>query len=265
MLAIKEDLIHGSHVHVNPTAQTITRIFMVSGLSAFTPTQRVIEAILATDPTTGFTIPNMNTPHPDAPSLIVTDMDGQPEGDDIFRVVITYTYREYPPGPTAFLKEYRGSLRQIPTRYDANNNQATITYTPSGGQPVSKVTKLVKYSIGAVLSFRFLEKADPENLTTAYAGMINSLAWRGYPPKTWLCLPVDGDTRDGIWYRNQYSFSYRPETWDEYAIYEDADGHVPVGVANSLVTDGSTMSGNGWGRFTVQGSVDFNAVFPNIT
>ena len=262
MIAIKEDLIGGSRVSVSLTEQTVTRVFLVSGLAALAPAQRPVTAVTAVDGSTGFTIPNLMTPHPAAPSLLCRHIDAAPEGNDIFRVTCAYTWIEYASTPSGFLKSYRGSLKMISTPYDASNTIANLTYTPAGGQPTTQTATLRKQVLAATATWSFLQAVDPEALSTANAGMVNSAIWRGYPVRTWLCLPIVGETRDGIWFHNQYSFAYNSQTWDEYATFLDVNGQTPTGIAASLVTDGSAMSGNGWGRFIVQGSVDFNTVFP---
>jgi hypothetical protein len=260
-ICIKEDLLSPEPVQWNATGYRITRKFQVTGLAAYSPTLRPLMAVAATDATTGFSIPAIGAAHPDRPEAVVRHVRGLCQGFDCFDVLCEYQWDLY---PSAYLKSFDASLVQVLRHYDASNNLATVTYTPPGGTPQTEVADLQRLILNATVSFHFLETADPEALTLAYAGLVNSAVWRNYPPRTWLCLPITGSTHDGAWYRNTYSFAYNPETWDEYAVFRNVDGRIPPGVAGNIVTDGSSMNGNGWGRFIVFGQTDFNTAFPNI-
>ncbi len=260
-IRIKEDLLLAEPVQWTATGYRIIRKFQITGLSEYSPTLRPIMAVAAVDSTTGLAIPGIGVPHPDRPDAVVRHVRAVCQGFDCFDVFCEYQWDQYPGN---YLKSFNGGLTQVLGHYDAANNLATVTYTPAGGNAQSEVADLHRLILTATLSFHFLETADPETLTLSYAGLVNSVAWRNYPPRTWLCLPITGGTQDGVWYRNTYSFSYNPQTWDQYAVFKNVDGTIPPGVAGAIVTDGSVMSGNGWGRFLVFGQTDFNAAFPNI-
>ena len=260
-ISIKEDLLLPAPLEWTNLGYKITRKFQVTGLAAYSPTLRPIMAAAATDAVTGFTIPGVSTPHPDRPDALVESVRTLCAGADCFDVLCQYNWSLY---PSTYLKSFNAGLVQVLRHYDAGNNLAAVTYTPAGGQPQTVVADLHRLILNATLSFHFLETADPESLTLAYAGMVNSATWRNYPPRTWLCLPISGSTQDGVWYRNTYSFAYNPETWDQYAVFKNDDGTIPTGIAASIVTDGSVTSGNGWSRFVVFPQADFNQAFPNI-
>ena len=261
-ISIKEDLLLPNPLEWTATGYRIVRKFQITGLEEYAPTLRPIMAATATDSSTGFVIPAVNTPHPNQPGAIVRAVRAVCLGPDCFDIYCRYEWDQY---PSAYLKSYNAGLVQLLRPYDANNNLATVNYTPQGGQVQTMVAELKRVILNATLSFHFLQTADPEALTVQYAGLVNSLLWRSYPPRTWLCLPINGSTQDGIWYRNTYSFAYNPQTWDEYAVFKNVDGSVPAGIAASMVTDGSATAGNGWGRFVIYGQTDFNTAFPDIT
>lgn len=261
-ISIKEDLLLPNPLEWTQAGYQIVRKFQITGLEEYSATLRPIMAATATDSLTGFVIPAINTPHPDRPAALVRAVRSVCLGADCFDTYCRYEWDQY---PANYLKSYNAGLVQTLRHYDGANNLATVSYTPVGGQAQTIVADLKRVILNATLSFHFLETADPESLTVQYAGLVNAALWRNYPPRTWLCLPVSGSTQDGIWYRNTYSFSYNPQTWDEYAVFKNVDGTVPSAIASSIVTDGSSMAGNGWGRFIVYGQTDFNTAFPNIT
>ncbi len=261
-ISIKEDLLLAQPLEWSATGYHIIRKFQVTGLSEYSPTQRPIMAVTATDSTTNFVIPAIGAQHPDQPNAVVRNIKAQCQGYDCFDVVCEYQWDAY---PTNYLKSFNAGLVQVLRHYDADNNLATVTYTPAGGTAQTEVADLHRLILNATISFHFLQTADPESLTLSYAGLVNSVTWRNYPPRTWLCLPITGSTQDGVWYRNTYCFAYNPETWDQYAVFKNVDGSIPPDIAGTIVTDGSATSGNGWSRFIVFGQTDFNTAFPLIT
>ncbi len=157
-----------------------------------------------------------------------------------------------------------GWLRRNDLPYDGNNNLATIIYTPSGGQPQTIAAPLPQWIPYIILVFSVLESLETETQAAICYGKINSAAWRTYVAKSCLVLNVSGEPR-GTQYYNTYRIAYRADTWDVYKAFTNVDGSVPSGIASVLVTDGSTMAGNGWGRFQVFGEIDFGTSIPNIT
>jgi hypothetical protein len=148
--------------------------------------------------------------------------------------------------------------------YDANNNLATISYTPSGGLAQTETVDL-EYAFPYMrMIFDVAESLGTEQQAAALTGYTNSATWRTYAPRTCLCLCVKGVPL-GTNYENRYWIGYRSQTWDVYKVFRNVDGSIPTGIAASLVTDGSATAGNGWGRFIMFPSVDFNTKIPNVT
>ncbi len=261
-ISIKEDLLLANPIIWTPTGYSITRKFQITGLAEYSPTLRPIMAVGATDSITGFIIPAIGTPHPDRPDAVVRQVQAVCHGNDCFDALCRYEWELL---PTNYLKSFSGNLEQNHHHYDINDALATVTYTPAGGSPQTQVAELMPLRLRATLSFHFLQMLDPEASTLAYAGCVNSATWRGFGPRTWLCLPIDGSTIDGVWYRNVYRFAYNPNTWDQYVVFKNVDGAIPPDIAATIVTDGSVMSGNGWARFELYPSTDFNAAFTFIT
>ena len=261
-ISIKEDLLLENPVIWTPTGYSIIRKFQITGLSEYSPTLRPIMAVGATDSTTGFTIPAIGTPHPDRPDAVVRQVQAICNGYDCFDAVCRYEWELL---PSAYLKSFTGNLEQARRHYDVNDALALVSYTPTGGTAQTQVAELTPLRLRATLSFHFLQTQDPEAATLAYAGSLNSATWRGFPARTWLCLPIEGTTVDGVWYRNVYRFAYNPNTWDQYVVFRNVDHTIPPDIAATIVTDGSVMSGNGWGRFELYPAVDFSTAFPFIT
>lgn len=262
-VTVKEDLLRDAAVTSTTSEQTIVRGFLVSGLGDLAASSQPLLAETATDATSGVSVPPMFAPHPSKPEAIVTRLVTKALGDGCFYVAATYAYKIL---PVAYLQSFRASFRQVPTHFDAADSRALVSYTPTGGSQASQVANLTRSRLSATLSFEIVESVSPEAATTANSGNTNDAAWRGYAAGTVLCLPVQGETRDGVNYRNTYSFAYDPATWDEYAFYVDSStGRVPSDVAPTLITDGSSYSGNGWGRFVMYPQIDFSTAFPQFS
>lgn len=260
-ITIKEDLVRESAVTSTCNEQTLTRGFLVSGLTDPADEQPLV-AEAAVDSVSGFAIPALFAGHPAKPEAIVTRINVKALGAGSFYVTCTYTYKIL---PSQYLQSFRAGFRQVPTHYDATDALAVVTYTPAAGAAIKQVAALTRARVTATLSFELVEQTSPEASTTALAGNTNSDIWRGYAAGTLLVLPISGETRDGVNYRNTYSFSYDPMTWDEYAFYQDpSTGRVPPDVAATVVTDGSATSGNGWGRFVVYPKITFATSFPQL-
>jgi hypothetical protein len=180
-IAIKEDLLLENPVVWTPTGYSIIRKFQITGLSEYSPTLRPIMAVGATDSTTGFTIPAIGTPHPDRPDAVVRQVQAICNGYDCFDAVCRYEWELL---PSAYLKSFTGNLEQTRHHYDVNDALALVTYTPAGGTAQTQVAELTPLRLRATLSFHFLQTQDPEAATLAFAGSVNSAAWRGFPART---------------------------------------------------------------------------------
>ncbi len=260
-ISVKEDLLFATPAQISLKKKQFFRKFRVTGLSSVAPTARGPASLLAVDAVTGFTMPLLGDQYPGYPDYYVSQLTPHCVGVDVYHVLVTY---EFPVYADSFLTSFSGSFAEEPTFFDASGNPAIVEYTPAGSTAaIKKPAQLKKRKLHATLSFHFLEQQNPEQLTLAYAGAVNSNSWRGQAARTWLCLPITGSSQDGIWYKNAYAFAFNPSTWDEYAVFKRTDGSVPADIAQ-LVTDGSTYSGNGWGRFIVDRQEDFYVCFPNI-
>ena len=258
-ISVKEDLVQGTTVESTLTQQTLTRVFLVQGLSSVAADAQALEAEGAQDSETGFTIPAMGDAHPVKPELIVSKITVQAWGNGAFKVTVMYRYRVL---PAAFLQSFRASFKQVIQHQDVNGVLATVTYTPTGGSAIKQVADLKGLQLSATLSFELMQTQSPESLTTSVSGYVNSDLWRGYEPRTVLSLPVSGTTEDGVYYKNTFSFAYNPETWDEFAFYIDpSTGKVPPDVAAAAAPSSGTMSGNGWGRFQMFPATAFGTTF----
>jgi hypothetical protein len=260
---ITEDLDYAHPMILSTTSRKTVRRFLVEGISGQPGALQPYLAIVAEDSSNGITIPTLLQAHPYDSNSLAESIEPRSLGGGKWEVLVTYEARLY---PSNYLEEFHASFQEVPTHYDASNNLATITYTPTGSSSsVKDVASLKRLSLQATVTYNVLETRNPRNLTIQYAGYVNSDTWLGSSPRTWLCLPICGSTKDNVWFHNRYSFAYRAETWDEYAFFRDSHGHVPEDIAATLVTDGSSMSGNGWGRFIMQPQMAFGTTFPDFT
>lgn len=221
----------------------------------------------------------MLEPYPD-PTFkgVVVERSTSDPAYDVMNVIIKYQWKLY---PSAYLKTVGGSLRQIEWCTNGKGNPMSLVYSPDGdvtwtSDPNDKGTFTTtgtalrqggifhRTILSGTVGYRFLEILDPEFFNLNFAGCVNKFQWRGYAPRTLMILPVTGSSHDNVWYDNQYTIHYRPETHDEYVFYKDEDGIIPYKVAADVVVDGSRFGGNGWVRIRSALEVDFSVVFPGI-
>jgi len=272
-IVVKPDLIRPSRADANLTESNIYRIFEVSGLHDVPPESRQIAAMNAPG------VPSMLEPYPD-PTFkgVVVERSTSDPAYDVMNVIIKYQWKLY---PSAYLKTVGGSLRQIEWCTNGKGNPMSLVYSPDGdvtwtSDPNDKGTFTTtgtalrqggifhRTILSGTVGYRFLEILDPEFFNLNFAGCVNKFQWRGYAPRTLMILPVTGSSHDNVWYDNQYTIHYRPETHDEYVFYKDEDGIIPYKVAADVVVDGSRFGGNGWVRIRSALEVDFSVVFPGI-
>ncbi len=264
-IEVKADIKNGADLTWSTHEIKGVRVFQVTGLEQYADSAILVAALMQPG------IPAMGSGHPAMPTVPAVSYHPINRGAGTVDVRVEYVLDFT---PTTYLQSFSGSFKQIPnTIYSFGQDVSTIptspdvlsqiTFTPLGGRATTKNASLTLSVLSANLTFEVVEQTSPETLTAEYAGFTNSDTFRGYLPRTVLCLPICGSTRDGTNYRNRYSFAYNPQTWDQYDVVKNADWTVPVGVAG-IVTDGSAFSGNGWGRFMMHGTTAFGTAFPKF-
>lgn len=256
-LVVKLDLIGGCRIEQTLTSIRAYRVGMVKGFAdPDHPNLSIWEAHNAAGiPVIGDSWPGLTG----GPAILRTKFS-TPLSDDLAMITMVYDWQIL---PSSYLKSYRASLIQRTVNYDKDGNPAKITYTPKlGARAGSFTADLTLYSPQATLNIQKLENFDPESISILLGG-VNTTAWRGYPPRTWMFFALDGSSNDNVQYENLYGFLHNPLTWDQFEVYRDELGRVPPYVASGGNIDfsGGTTSGNGWKRFKVQKEIEFNTTF----
>ena len=145
---------------------------------------------------------------------------------------------------------YRGT----PAVESLDLNTGEVTTLTVGAQlyRASTITKAtVDRSLQTLRCHRW-ERDTPEFIATGYRERVNASAWRGYAPKTVLCLEIAWESAQGGGYNVNYEFVINPKTW----IHE---GAIKVSRSGGGVPVDATI-GNGIERFDIYNVADFTSL-----
>lgn len=275
-IRILPDIIKQSHAGYSLQDQIIVRVFQVQNLdSSFVPASLVAGSMFCVDSSDpSLHIPSLLEVHPD-PALfnfIVVDLRTEPvDNQNSINVIVTYRYRLY---ATGFLSMGGGSLHTEKTVLrDSSGNPLPIQYSPNNdtanGISTAYLLTDTLFTHGT-FGYKRMERMNPEYFNVNYAGCVNWHAWRGYPPRSVMILPILYSTEDNFWFHNQYMFEYHEETYDTYAVWKDViTGATPYDVVKNIVFNnppdpGKLNGGNGWWRVPPKYQADFTSLFPWI-
>ena len=162
------------------------------------------------------------------------------EGKESERFLLVLHYRE---NPRQIVKVDSGStLNQVETNKDFSGTTITTTYTypdpnptdPTlAGETIEQGGTLPKLQPERTVTYRIREELDPAIPAAAYEGKVNSLAWRGQAPGTWLCTGITGfsdNSGSTGYFDNSYTFQNKPETWIATAKFRLSDGLPPADI-----------------------------------
>lgn len=192
--------------------------------------------------TTG--VPAIGDAHPDIAVAHLRSIDARPKDSDTVELVLKYrestsTHISLKDDPEISVG---ASVSQIETNKDADDNVIAVQYTyPSTytkreeyagkthdqGGLVSRLMPQRTYTVRKRLS---ATASQIEATNDIYQGKVNAFAWRGYQPRTWLCVGISGQSNDGgQTYAVTYQFQYNPYTWDTVVTFIDPnDGKPPI-------------------------------------
>lgn len=120
-------------------------------------------------------------------------------------VELTYTYQDE--------EEYVQHHGEVPT--DANGDALiTFPYTHTVSEPFSRLAP--QYT----LTVNLTQSTSPGSLASTYVGKVNNATYRGGAAQTWLCTSITGTSRDGgETYNCRFEFEYNPDTWNKELMY----------------------------------------------
>lgn len=254
---IISDILESQSVKRNKNGFSVDRDFIVDEVGG-NPTQKLYNAM------TMGGIPQYGDPHPFIPEVQVTLVSASPikSGEQV-RVKVSYTV------PSS------DELAEIEADEEAGTGTLTLSSNTTSETVFRDINgELLKASYGVVVAggttvniasryaeadverpqlraeFTRTENTVPKASINLYLGKVNSVPWSGYPAKTWICSKIAARENKGK-FDVDYGFSYRPESWLLEVVVgltqEEAE-NLPIDV----------NSGNGYARFDVYRTADFN-------
>jgi hypothetical protein len=276
-IAVKKNVLAGSGARKSLRYgwEQVPRAFLVTGLSD--TTQAVYPSALAAataadstfalgqrHPTTGMTL------------CVAQDVEFTPEGPHAVKVTMTYKRNESVDETTGGGEtkpceiEVGATLQQESTNVDVNGSVMQISYTPTGESmsvPYKGTVSVMRPR--RTLTFSRTEATSPAYKASQYVGKVNSGSWPGIETaataREYLCSGIVGRSNDG---GESYAVTYTFEdsvdpsnSWDAFVYAIDpATGRPPEGVHDIVWTANLGNSGNGWGRFQMYKTIDFDGL-----
>lgn len=251
---VKLDVIKGASARFRLDSYSLTRAFIVSGLTGDRDYMMVAAAAASG-------VPQLGSLHPTLPILYLDNQSCSAVGASSVRVLCNYQTREgmritfgatenvssrslievsaNVQGVTTFV-DYRGDLMKVyRTGFDEQQAELTVL-RPNRGK-----------------SFTLTLPFDPSDLAELFVGKINNSPWYVDPYSTrgqWLCTNISGRSEDnGRTYPTVFSFLKKnlppTYTWDEAVPWRDPATQRPV--PNAEI-------GNGIAIYQLYEEIDFN-------
>ena len=233
-----KDLVDEASVTSDENGVSAVRKFLVTGLSG-EGSSRLLQAITTPD------IPIKGQSHPNLGSIIVKSVSAIPVPGCAAAayVIVQYgspTFSTQAPSETAPPK-YRttSTVQEVETSEDKNGAQMILKHTKTSvddnGNNVTETLpdQPAKASVQRPITTFICERAEPLPWNypgkLPYVGCVNSSPWRGYNPRTVLCMGIDVDEsgdRANVSY--QFQIKLDGSTWEFRAVYIDPSTGAPV-------------------------------------
>ena len=244
---IADNLVESARLTQDQDGYTAEQIFIVDGVTG-SAEAKLYNALQ----TSG--IPQYGDAHPVIPSIQVIDRQASPikSGTQI-RIEITYGV---PSGDDTAEDEngdgkaiITSSLVSEQTHFDINGELIKAEYSNGISTTTNYATVEVQRPQMRITLSRKESEMPKERIKT-YLGRINSVEWSGFPPKSWLCSAISVRENAGS-YDVEYSFEYREYLWLAEIV-------LPINVADALANPIDKDSRNGYARFNVYETANFN-------
>jgi hypothetical protein len=257
-VAVKLDLITDSGIEITADGPVVNRVGIVSVIESASD-RWSWDAVQAPG------VPRYGDPHPNVPGVYVQSVSARPEGKDKARVLITYrtsrNVSDEVPDDEAEPRISVGStfvteITQVDKDGFALNVSIDVTDIDENGNEVTTTeTRIQQTEVQrphGVLSLTRRELRDPLEKSLEFTGKVNRYTFRGQAPRTWLCLPIEGESVDGgATFLVRYEFQFNPLTWDKRLVYFDPE----TGAIHEQV---DFQTGNGTRTFQVLDDIDFS-------
>lgn len=251
------ELIEESGVVEGITSYSITRTYCVAGLTG-DPAAIPVLALSAPG------IPALMSAHPVTGSALLTQRRVVPKSHDTALVVCQYEWARLGLATQWYVGT---SLMSEETSYDYAGKKISVDYqalgAPGKTPRTARVSMLIPTTIIRSVTY---QSSGPGNEARANVGTVNSAAWAGSPPHTWMVTSIEGNWIGTNTWEVTRVFTFHPQTWNTLAVCKNADGTVPHNVADlpqpmPLMSAG--QSGNGWKIVCLYNEVDFSSQWGN--
>ncbi|MFH1732456.1 MAG: hypothetical protein ABIF82_12515 [Planctomycetota bacterium] len=248
---------------------SMTRTALVTGLTG-TGQAELAETLTATN------MPAIGSVHPQIATLYLDSYAPMALGGGKAKVTLTYKRKDDQSDDAAVLTvgttleqketntDYLGAVMEIDVADDylVAHPDAALTQTGTATVGIPKTT----------LHFTRRETTCPATKSAAYVGSTNSGGWTGVdskaPARIWLCTAITGTSNDGgVTYQVDYDFVHAERiidgdgevtqcTWDAFVFWQDPATGKPDPSSDDI--DYAAASGDGWARFQMYPTMDFN-------
>jgi hypothetical protein len=222
-----------------PQGWEIQRAALVDGLGG-APASRMTRALRCPG------LPTIGSPHPDAPGAVLDRIEVVADDRTTDRVRLALTYRTLNPETAdPALGPSRDGVKVLGVEL-FSTTQTERTNLDAAGREMIAVFKGTWYNAdGSTAPFtvawdevqadvfrpqlgvriRHERPALPRDLAADYVGAVNSDAWSGFKPGTWLITSLAAESGSGAWVATLEAL-YRPLGWQLTHIMK-IDGRVP--------------------------------------
>lgn len=246
---IVKDIVQSHTLRKTSAGYGVDRIFIVSDVAG-NAEARLYNATIKSG------VPQFGDPHPVIPEIQVTDIQAAPESNDSASVKVRVTYsipteddNESSEGDLASgVPVISSGLQPEETPLDIHGDFIRVRYVHGSITTTYKSINVQRPQMRVTLTR--VETNIPKLAIAEYLGSINSVAWSGFKPKTWLCASINVNQDQKGW-RVEYSFTYREDNWQAIVSV-----NIPANIIEDYPPDKQT--GNGFGRFDVYPAKDFN-------
>ncbi|MCP5017112.1 MAG: hypothetical protein GY938_17850 [Ketobacter sp.] len=241
----ESDLLESQIIEVDDAGYHAERIFITENNTG-SKTSRLYNVTLSAG------IPRHGDPHPVIPDIFVSNVRAEPlKSGEQFKVTVIYDPLSNDTDAVngaGTISSSTGTTTERTYR-DINGNLMEVKYYLSGGDSGSFAEGVRAVDVQrpqTTITLSRTELTVPKEAIEKYVGLINSIDWSGYPPKTWICSGINFRENKNK-YEVDYEFAYRRKTWV---------AEVSININNTVPSD-ATLA-NGIALYDVYETVNFN-------
>lgn len=195
-ITVKGPLLEGDGASGDGKSLDCSEAYIVYDVNDLTENTRKFTAMFHND------VPDYGEAHPYSPTLIVAKKSVEAMSPTQYKVICTYGLfnSKVVPDDTQACSVRAGiTVQSFTTNQDINGDPLTVTYTPTGGDPISRNGTADIDIPMLTLEFSRLEADFPIGKALIYSETTNADSFLGDPPGTWLLQAICGETSGDNW------------------------------------------------------------------